>query len=728
MPRRIACCIRFALPLAVGLLLDPQAGANEADDQYAVAAGHYAAQRWGLAVDEFRGLIKDHPDDPKSVKATFFLGEALVQLRKYDEARAEFQRFLARDPESPNAPQALFRAGESALLAGNRGAAREALEQFCAKHSDDKLNSFALMYLGQIAAAEKDWATAAKTFAKLLEAEPSHPLAAKIRYQLADAQFQAGDFAAAIATLESTETSARPAADGKTADSPSAETGYLLALAYQGAKRDAEALAVLDKLSRTATGEQAEKIKLARASSLVATEKFAAAADLLEAYLNSQPNGQFSDRALGQLAVCQLHTGDNDKAAATFDRLLERLPAGPAAVEAAWNRGQVLERLKRFDAALASYQGIIDKHASSERLEDALLAAARLHSQLHQDPQAIELYERFLRERSASSQIDAARYGLAWALRDAGKRPESDEQFQKLHDDFRTSRFWNDTTFRLADDAFQAKKADRAEQLVEELIAAKPADDILQHALYLEGQLAAAAEKWDRVATVMAQLAHDHPDSPLRLPAEYWVAEAAYRQNRFDEAGKRFAALGDQIGGRKEKWLAMIPLRQAQVLAQQKRWADALAIAERIEAEWPDFSEQYEVDYLLGRAAAAQADFEAARKRYLKVVRSAVGGKTETAAMAQWMIGESYFHQENYEAAVREYLRVEILYPYPRWQAAALLQAGKCQETLGRWKDAAELYARLIKVYSNTEFTEEATRRLHDVETRTAAEARRQAR
>ena len=76
------------------------------------------------------------------------------------------------------------------------------------------------------------------------------------------------------------------------------------------------------------------------------------------------------------------------------------------------------------------------------------------------------------------------------------------------------------------------------------------------------------------------------------------------------------------------------------------------------------------------------------------------------------MIGETYFHQENYEAALREYLRVEILYPYPRWQAAALLQAGKCQGSLDRWKDAVELYGRLIKAYPKTEFTEEAQRRL----------------
>ena len=82
------------------------------------------------------------------------------------------------------------------------------------------------------------------------------------------------------------------------------------------------------------------------------------------------------------------------------------------------------------------------------------------------------------------------------------------------------------------------------------------------------------------------------------------------------------------------------------------------------------------------------------------------------------MIGETYFHQQDYESALREYLRVEILYDYPTWQAAALLQAGKCHESLSQWQQAMELYARLLKQFPDTTFTEEATRRLEVVEQR----------
>jgi len=156
----------------------------------------------------------------------------------------------------------------------------------------------------------------------------------------------------------------------------------------------------------------------------------------------------------------------------------------------------------------------------------------------------------------------------------------------------------------------------------------------------------------------------------------------------------------------------MIALRRAQVRGYQKKWDEAYAIAAKIPAEFPQFEPQYEVDYLLGRCLADRADFEAARKAYQRVLRSPGGAKTETAAMAQWMIGESYFHQKNYEAALREYLRVEILYAYPRWQALALLQAAKCHELLGEWNEAAELYERLLARYSDTPAAKDATARL----------------
>ncbi len=854
----------FAPWLAVAVLLPAhELRADAGDDQYAVAAGHYAAQLWPLAVDEFRRLLHDHPDQATANKARFFLAEALDQLNRYDEAQTEFQTFVARDPNSPHALQAAFRAGEAAYLANHRDAARAALEKFRGKYPDDKLNAYVLMYLGQLALADGDGAAAEPLFRQSLAKFPESAVQGECRYGLAKAleikgafseaeklyrqtadgtdaalaesallrlamsQSAEGHYAPAIETFEAFEKKyakspalaqaqleharalyqlgryepARALLEPLATDPQAVNARYLLALVHQAGNHHAEALKLLDGLLPTATTDWQPRIELAKAASLIATDQFADAATVLEIYLKSKPTGAAAQRALGQLAICDarskrldaarevygrlergnaaapsvtdnskkpsdvwlsttqqladaalaagdsawagqlfgsltvdgippeyvvrglsglgwchLATNDYDKATATFDLLLQKFPDVEPAAEAAWARGQALERLKKFDAALASYQQILDKHPTSRREPEAMLAAARLHDQLHQSAPALELYERFVTGHPDSPQIDAARYGWGWALRDAGQRAESLVQFQKLHDNFRLSHYWNDATFRLAEGAVEERKFDLAGRLLTELRAAKPPTEMLAHLLYLEGELSAAQQRWDEVAARMGQLTRDFPDSDLRIPASYWIAEAAYRQGNYDDAGKRLAVLSGQVAGRHDKWLAMVPLRRAQVLAQQKQWADAQAIAARIAVDFPTFAQQYEADYLVGRALAAQADFDGARREYLKVIRSATGGKTETAAMAQWMTGETYFHQEDYEAALREYLRVEILYAYPRWQAAALLQAGKCQELLARPKEAAELYARLIKTNPDSEFTKEATARLHALE------------
>ena len=42
---------------------------------------------------------------------------------------------------------------------------------------------------------------------------------------------------------------------------------------------------------------------------------------------------------------------------------------------------------------------------------------------------------------------------------------------------------------------------------------------------------------------------------------------------------------------------------------------------------------------------------------------------------------------------------------------AAPLQAGKCHELLGEWKEATGVYERLIKLYPDTKFAKEASDR-----------------
>jgi TolA-binding protein len=245
-----------------------------------------------------------------------------------------------------------------------------------------------------------------------------------------------------------------------------------------------------------------------------------------------------------------------------------------------------------------------------------------------------------------------------------------------------------------------------------ELLAGAPAAQVVPHALYLQAQIAAAQSQWPRVAAPLERLIADFPDNPIVPLAQYLVAEAAYREGEYDRAAELFRELAENIRGRMDKWVPMVPLRRAQILAQQKEWHDALELASQIETDFPDFEQLYEVDYVIGRCQANLGRLDDARAAYGRVLKNALGEKTETAAKAQWMIGETYFHQKNYEAALREYLRVEILYDYPTWQAAALFEAAKCHEHLEEPKQAAELYQKLVTSYPDSPLAKDAAERL----------------
>jgi TolA-binding protein len=994
---------RRSLPVAIlalaalTSLLDP-ARADQADDQFAVAAGHYDREQWSLAVEEFRTFLEKHPQHPQEGNATFFLGMAHVRLQEYDAARTQFRKCSERKPEGRKAIEAAFRVGEMGYFLDDRETARRDLATFREQHPDDSLNAYALPYLadlalkaklcveaeslyrealkaystgpkqdhcrfglaqalegqgkneepallytalaskagplaeqalyflgkrqyadgrhaeaiasfdelekkhpdsryrpsarlgkgcalfrdrkhddaqaifesladdkqlgvearlwlGAIHKARRNWETAAATMLEAARREPDHPRCPELLFHVADCQRMAGQHAeatkmydevlerwpkhaltadcllgklraaaaagdheriAALAERIGKDFAGRPAHDeaqrrlarsliergnaqaavaileplgaGSPASAHRWESRQLLAEAYFQLEQNDKAEAAIEPLlTETVPTEVRTEAQYTLGRLLVAARRWDKAIAALEAFVAAQSAGERAARCRAELLIAYAKTGQVEKALAghvdltaqhgeqievvslatfrladalfaekryseagslyrllatdprhqplaaegwsglgwsqyqtallqlateSFARLLADHPRHALAADGALARAQILEQLQKKEEALAAYELVIERYGTGQRLATALFGAAQLHGQLGHHGKAAELYQRLLDEFPDFAQKDAALYQLAWACHDSQQAAEAEKAFRRLHAEHRGSRFWGDATFRTAQAAFVAGRCEEAGRLADELLASRPQADVLAHTLLLQGRLAVNDEKWAAVAPPLERLLKEFPESPLREAAEYYLAEAEYQQGRHEQAARQFAALAPRLAGQTDKWVAMVPLRHAQSLAHLQRWAEARQIAEGIAAAHGDFEAQYEVDYVLGRCLAGQAMFREAREAYERVIRSANGGRTETAAMAQWMIGETYFHQKDYRTALKEYLRVEILYTYPKWQAAALLQAGKCCEQLGHWSLAAKYFERVVSQYGNTEFKAEAEKRL----------------
>jgi TolA-binding protein len=320
-------------------------------------------------------------------------------------------------------------------------------------------------------------------------------------------------------------------------------------------------------------------------------------------------------------------------------------------------------------------------------------------------------------------QMDAVLYRRARLLEIEHQEKQAAELFERMRLEFPNSQFAQQATLWLAERALADDQIERVSPLLSAFDKSTARPAALERALLLEGQLAMAQHRWVAVEPPLAKLLAEFPSGARADTARYLIAEAAFRRSDFESALEGFAALSGQTATANSPRAPMIELRRAQALAQLKRWNEAEEIAAAIEARFPDFERQHEADYLVGRCRAAAADFDGAREAYRKTIASPGALGSETRAIAQWMLAETYFHQEEYATALAEYERLDESCKFPRWLAAALLQSGKCREQLGQWSAAVETYERLLKKYPDSEFSAEANQRREIARNRYAAES-----
>ena len=746
-----------------------QALAGQADvgmeARYWIGLTQKARHEWDAAAATLLAAAAEEQRPPLAPALHFHAGDALVQAGKLPEANAQFDLVLERWPEGEYADDSKLGKLHAALAVDDHAAVDRLAEEFAKQFGDSPLMPAVERTLAKSLLARKEPDRAVGILEQLVAHEstaPKEPGAAAAssnaahdalthRYLLALAYEGVNRHEDALKALE--PVLALPGGELKT-DAQGAQATALVAL-----QKFAEAIAPLEAyLAANPKGEtaawgqaelaiclvrtkQIERAKqsyarltgehpgdrlippttVALAEAALAAGEKAWSVELFASLTREGAPQEYVARGLSGVAWSQFEAGQLAEAAETCRQLLTRFPQDELAAETALLEGQILERLMKPEDSLAAYRLIIEKHSDQPQLSAALLGAARLCEQLQQDAEAASLYARLDRDFPELPERESVIYQRAWVLKKLNKPAEADQQFERLRTAKPRSPYWADAVYRLAEDAKEARDFARADQLIDELIAGEPGQQIMPHALYLKAQIAIAGEQWGKASPPLVRLVAEFPDSKLLPLAKYFIAEAAYRQEDYEAAREQFAALDEAMQGSQAKWLPMVALRRAQILAVEKKWPEALEQAQQIAERYPGFEQQYEVDYLIGRCLAAQGRFDDARTAYRQVTRSENGGKTETAAMAQWMIGESYFHQKNYEAGVREYLKVEILYAFPTWQAGALLQAGKCHEQLGEWKQASELYAKLLKTYPETTFAADASKLLQSAQTRAQA-------
>lgn len=417
------------------------------------------------------------------------------------------------------------------------------------------------------------------------------------------------------------------------------------------------------------------------------------------------------------------------EAADTFSRLAKDFPEHRLAPEAAYYHAEALREGGQLDPAAKAFAAAFESGApqtpaaaGAEREPPLLfvyrsgLQAARLQRQLKQTDAADKTYAAVLQAFPQPDGLD--RLLDEWALLnyEAERFDRADELFRRLIDQAPNSDLADNARLSLAESDLVAGRLDAARKGFEELRKSDRSDaQVQERSLYQLIVLALEQQRWTALPALAAEFEQSYPESPSRPYAQYAAVEGALAvsEPKPDAVTAALAALDNLLANPpvEAAWAPRLWVLKAEALYRQKKYDDLAATVKDFEQRLPRSKLGYQVYEVQGRALKQQARFPEARAALEKVLADPNAFRTETAAKSQLLIAETYFLEEKWQDAFLAYQKVYASYAFPEWQAAALMQSGKCDEQLGHWKEAAATYAQLISEFPQSPYIEEARRR-----------------
>jgi TolA-binding protein len=390
------------------------------------------------------------------------------------------------------------------------------------------------------------------------------------------------------------------------------------------------------------------------------------AADQLSAFLRAFPEHDDAARATRACAECFKQAGQSDRAAELQAELLQRWPESEVAVEyIRSHRNTAAELVPPFVA-----DWLMERAKSNDlAVFDATLSVLGL-------------------------QIASQRQDLkAWAA-----------LAQHLAEIDATGQAASDVLSHLG----QTQPAD-AERLATRWIAPVAEQKVALAAREAACRWAARNERWSMLA-LASESETPAQNADLRNAAiERLIAEALVQLGRTDDALPWWNHLVNERGA--DDFATLIRCAEAETSVGQDASIAEQRIAAARAAAGEDRFRLALVNLLDAELAIRRLNFDQARASLESVVR-----ESDTDAgirgRAQWLIGETHYLQQEFALAIEAYRRVEGIDPGGIWVPAALVQAGKSFEQLGRRQEASVCYGHLLSRFADTSHAALARRRM----------------
>ena len=374
------------------------------------------------------------------------------------------------------------------------------------------------------------------------------------------------------------------------------------------------------------------------------------------------------------------------------------------------------ERFKEAEAVFARFNDAYASHAHSAEA-DAQRAIAVARQNRHAD--AIKAIDQVDRKRGSTLDASlraALRYERAWCLRELGRLDEAAGVYRELLDEGLAGDFNVHAMLELSGIEFNAERFEAAAERLRRLRMIIQGDstqvprELREQATYRLAVCEFELGHFDQAAELCEEFLDTFEGSSLTASASFYCGEAWFKLGRHQKAVKSLTRIAEDFDT--DPVLGPSLLRLGESLAALQRWARSERVFTQYINRFEGSDQWFQAQFGLGWARENQRRYDEAISAYRAVVARHQGS---TAARAQFQIGECLFAKKQYDEAVRELLKVDILYAYPEWSAAALYEAGRCFARLGKTVEARAHFKQVSEQYGQTHWAELASQRLTEL-------------
>lgn len=690
-------------------------------DQPDAAAGIYAR------------LIREQPESDYRVRAEFRLAEMEVAAGRFPEAIRQFRAVLDRDPPEEMAASAWFYRGYAAGRLGLHDEAVHAFITVLEEHADSDFYSYAALELaGLYGDLEREPETRVDLYRRAADRPATPSIGAEALFQLGEASFLQRDYEAGARAYNQLLKSYP--------DEPRAREARLQAAwAFHHAGRYADGL----RLAEEALGEAAERDQEAEWLYVMANcqRRLFRADDARETYariIREHAGHELAPVSAYERALISFRQGDYAEAVRAAE-LAE--PAEEIEQDLYWLLAESYAALDREDEAVSYYRRIMESFPGGERAPQAQYRMARLLQNREQYAEASRLYRELAGTHPdhelAAPSLFASAYGMAMdgrldeALRDWGAVIESHPGHALA----------GESMIQKALALKQLQRDEEALTVLGAFLEVHPGSDFAAEAHYRRGVLYARADHpADAEESLRAALEQD-PDGDLANRIQFRLALVLQSLDQESEAAGLLVSLLDTPARAHMpvallEWLALHQLdaRSFEHAAQaaerlvetaetaawrQIGWSlagrarigagrseEARAAFERSVNEGARTREGAEAALYLGRLEREAGNHDRARTHLERAAEMASeAALADIRARAYFELGRVAAGREDWDAAVRYFMGVGILYDDPELVPESLYRAAKAFGTLGRDRERERTLEELRERYPESEWT-----------------------